>query len=76
METSIMTSKGQILVPKRLRRKMNMKPGSRIAFIEQGDDLLIQPLDKSYFEKFAGILSGKGDLIKELMKEKARERKL
>ena len=76
METSIMTSKGQILVPKRLRRKMNMKPGSRIAFLEKNNEIIIQPLDKAYFEKFAGILSGKGDLIKELMKEKARERKL
>lgn len=74
METSIMTSKGQILVPKRLRRKMNMKPGSRIAFVEKNNEIVIKPLDKSYFEQFIGLTRGGGSAIDELMKEKARER--
>ncbi|MEO6169312.1 MAG: AbrB/MazE/SpoVT family DNA-binding domain-containing protein [Chitinophagales bacterium] len=74
METSVMTSKGQILVPRRLRRKLNMKPGSKIAFIEHGDEILIKSLDKSYFEKFKGLTKGGGSLIDELIKEKTKER--
>jgi len=76
METSILTSKGQIVVPRNIRRKMNIKPGTKIAFVEKGDDIIIKPLDKSYFEQFVGILGGKGDVLKELMKEKQRERRL
>lgn len=74
METSVLTSKGQIVVPKKIRQKMNIKPGTRIAFVEKGDDILIKPLDKNYFEQFVGLTKGGGSAIDELMKEKARER--
>lgn len=74
METSVLTAKGQIVVPRKIRRKMNLKPGTKIAFVEKGEDILIKPLDKSYFEKFIGLTKGGGSLIDELMKEKAKER--
>lgn len=76
METSILTSKGQIVVPRNIRRKMNIKPGTRIAFIEKGDEIIIKPFDKNYFEQFVGILNGTGDVLEELKKEKRRERRL
>jgi AbrB family looped-hinge helix DNA binding protein len=75
METSVMTSKGQILVPRRLRRKMNMKPGSKIAFIEKGDEIMIKALNKEYFDSMAGWLPADGDPLGELMKEKQHEKK-
>ena len=37
---------------------MNIKPGAKIAFVERGDDILIMPLDKSYFEKYIGLTKG------------------
>ncbi len=55
---------------------MNIKPGTRIAFIEKGDEIMIKPLDKNYFEQFVGILNGTGDVLEELKKEKRRERRL
>ncbi|MEO5673642.1 MAG: AbrB/MazE/SpoVT family DNA-binding domain-containing protein [Chitinophagales bacterium] len=75
METSVMTSKGQIPVPVKLRRKMNMKPGSRIAFIEKGNELTIRALDKEYFDSLAGWLPETGDPLSELIKEKQAEKK-
>jgi AbrB family looped-hinge helix DNA binding protein len=75
METSVMTTKGQILVPRRLRRKMNMKPGSKIAFIEKGDEITIKALNKEYFDSMAGWLPEHGDPLGELMKEKQIEKK-
>jgi len=71
-----MTNKGQIVVPKKLRGKYRFKPGIRVAFIEKNGELIIKVMDKAYFESFAGILKGKGDVLKELMKEKAMEREL
>jgi AbrB family looped-hinge helix DNA binding protein len=76
METSVLTSKWQIVIPKNIRKKYRIKPGTRIGFIEKNGELLIRPLDKEYFRQFAGILSGKGDVLKALMEEKAREREL
>ena len=76
METSITTNKGQVVVPKKLRRKYGIRRGVKVAFIEKNGELVIKAMDKAYFESFAGILKGDGDPIAELMKEKAIEREL
>ncbi|MCY7361205.1 MAG: hypothetical protein LH629_03930 [Ignavibacteria bacterium] len=47
-----------------------------MAFVERDGELFIRALNKAYFESFAGILKGDGDLLAELMKEKAKEREL
>jgi len=56
METSITTSKGQILIPKKIRNKYGIKSGVKVAFIETKDGLMIKPLDHAYFDSFVGIL--------------------
>jgi AbrB family looped-hinge helix DNA binding protein len=76
METSVVTIKGQIVVPVKIRRKFGIKKGTKIAFIEQNGNLLIQPLDKNYFESLAGILGTDGDMLKGLMEDKKKEREL
>ena len=76
METSVVTIKGQIVVPAQIRRKFGIKKGTKIAFIEQNGKLMIQPLDKSYFESLAGILDTDGKMMKSLMEDKKKEREL
>ena len=76
METSIVTVKGQLVVPAKIRRKFKIGKGTRVAFIEQNGKLILQPLDKSYFESLSGILGTKGKLLRSLMAEKKREREL
>ena len=76
METSVVTTKGQIVVPAKIRRKFGIKKGTKIAFIEQNGKLIIQPLDKTYFESLAGVLGTEGKMLKSLMDDKKREREL
>ncbi len=76
METSVVTIKGQIVVPAKIRQKFGIKKGTKIAFIEQNGKLIIQPLDKNYFESLAGILGTEGKMLKSLMEDKKREREL
>jgi AbrB family looped-hinge helix DNA binding protein len=76
METSIVTVKGQIVIPAKIRKKFGIKKGTKIAFIEQNNKLIIQPLDKSYFESLAGMLGSEGDMLKSLMEDKKQEREL
>ncbi len=76
METSVVTIKGQIVVPSKIRQKFGIKKGTKIAFIEQNGKLIIQPLDKNYFESLAGILGTEGHMLKSLMEDKKREREL
>ncbi|MFZ1320842.1 MAG: AbrB/MazE/SpoVT family DNA-binding domain-containing protein [Ignavibacteria bacterium] len=74
METSITTPKGQIVVPKKLRAKYGIKPGTKVAFIEKDGELILKALNKNYFDSLAGWLPEKGDPISELMKEKKKEK--
>lgn len=76
METSVVTVKGQIVVPVKIRRRFGIKKGTKVAFIEQNGKLMIQPLDKSYFENLAGILGTSGKMLKSLMQDKKKERDL
>ena len=56
METSILTSKGQLLIPKRLRTKYGIKSGVKVAFIESQNGLMLKAMDEAYFDQFAGLL--------------------
>jgi AbrB family looped-hinge helix DNA binding protein len=76
METSVVSIKGQIVIPSNIRRKLGIKKGTRIAFIEQNGKLILQPLDKNYFESLAGILGTDGKMLNSLLEDKKRERDL
>ncbi len=75
METSVLTSKGQLLVPKRLRNKYGIKSGVKIIFEETPNGLIIKPMDEQYFKSFMGILKSTGNLKEEIKKMKAEEEK-
>ncbi|MFZ1080644.1 MAG: AbrB/MazE/SpoVT family DNA-binding domain-containing protein [Candidatus Kryptoniota bacterium] len=75
MEIAVVTTKGRIVVPSRIRKKLGIKKGTKIGFIECDGKLIIQPLKKRYFLSMAGILGTNGDMLKALMEDKRRERK-
>jgi AbrB family looped-hinge helix DNA binding protein len=76
METSTLTIKGQIVVPSKIRRKLGLKKGSKIGFIESGDNVILQPLDKGYYKSLIGIGGTKGKALKSLLDDKKKEREL
>ncbi len=75
MNTSVMTAKGQIVVPAKLRRRFGLKKGAKVAFIEEPQGFTVRRLDERYFEHFAGILPAKGKATKALLRERAKDRK-
>ena len=74
METSIVTIKGQIVIPAKIRRKIGLKKGTKVAITEKGNGFMVEPLNKQYFEKFAGILKGKGKASKALLEERRKDK--
>ncbi|MCU0388826.1 MAG: AbrB/MazE/SpoVT family DNA-binding domain-containing protein [Chitinophagaceae bacterium] len=73
METSVPTSKGQVLIPKRLREKYGIEPGVRVLFEETKHGLLIKSMNRDYFNKFRGLLRNDDNLDEEIKKYKAEE---
>lgn len=76
VEMSIVTTKGQLVIPARLRRRHGIKKGTRVCLIEHGEEIVLKPMTTGYFEKAAGILGTKGKILKSFMDEKKREREL
>jgi AbrB family looped-hinge helix DNA binding protein len=78
MTTTTITSKGQIVIPSKIRKHLNIKPGMRFVVQEQGHKIIVEKVDKNYFNQFAGILKGTNateELFKERKLEKERENK-
>lgn len=76
METSILTTKGQLLIPKRIRNKYGIKSGVKVAFLETSEGVVIKPMDAAYFESFAGLYKDALPNKEELLKTKKEETKL
>ncbi len=74
METTA-TSKGQIVIPSSIRRRLGIKEGTRIKIEEHGKEIILKPITREYVHSLRGKLRGKG-LMKALMAEKKREREL
>lgn len=51
METSVLTSKGQLLIPKRLREKYGIKPGVKVIFEETPGGVLVKPMNEHYIDE-------------------------
>ena len=74
METAYVTSKGQLVVPARLRRKYGIKPGTKICFIERDSEILFQPVTREYIRSVCGMLKSETSATEELLKERGREK--
>lgn len=73
METAIVTARGRIVIPAKVRQKFGLKRGTRIAFAELEGRLTIQPLDRNYFKNLAGILGTGGEMLRSLVEGKKKE---
>ena len=76
MESSIVTTKGQVVIPAKIRRKYGIKIGTKIQFEEKNGEIIILPLTEEIIDKNIGFLGTKGKLLRKLMAEKKIESKL
>lgn len=83
MQTTKLSSKGQVIIPKILRTRYNWDVGQELAIIDTGEGILLkpsQPFETTKIDEVAGILkySGKAITIDEMhaaIKKGAIERK-
>lgn len=76
MESSVVTVKGQVVIPSRLRKKFKIRNGTKIQFSEEDDGIKLMPITPELIRSKAGFLGTKGKLLKALMEEKKKEREL
>ena len=75
MDAAYVTTKGQVVIPARIRRKLGIKPGTKVCFVERGSDILFQPVTKQYIRSMSGMLKSVTSVTEELLDERKRDRK-
>jgi AbrB family looped-hinge helix DNA binding protein len=74
MET-IVTSKGQVVIPSKIRRQLGVKEGThlQIDVDESAKKIILTPITREYVHSLRGKYKGKG-LLEALMADKQREK--
>jgi len=74
MTTTVVTTKGQIVIPSKIRHRLKIKKGTKLYIEERGNELILKPVTPEYFEKIAGVLPTKGKLSKAILKERLKDK--
>ena len=85
MELAKVTTKGQVTIPKAIRELLDLKEGSKILFIQRGNDIIIQNSTMLALERIQKAFEGEADrlglkteedvvqMIKEFRKNRKKE---
>lgn len=74
MHTITATSKGQIVIPADIRKKLHIKKGTKLFINDDGRQITIRPCTPEYIDSLVGILGGGGNLTEFLLQERRAER--
>ena len=64
-----LSEKGQILIPKRVREKYGVKPGSQVLLLEEPDGIVLKPAPDDPIAAACGFLEGDFFLTQDLVRE-------
>jgi antitoxin PrlF len=71
--SATVTSKGQLVIPAELRRRIGIQKGTKVCFCE--DELgriILQPVTEEFIDRLTGSLSG-GNMRERFLKERRTE---
>jgi AbrB family looped-hinge helix DNA binding protein len=73
MQTSTLTSKGQVTIPAEIRKKLGLEPGDQVGFILDTEGLRVVPREHRIEAAF-GLCQAKVSVTDEDMEHVIRER--
>jgi AbrB family looped-hinge helix DNA binding protein len=73
MESTV-TVRGQTVIPAAIRRRYNIKPKTKLAWIDDGHTITVLPIPQDSIKAIKGK-SKDADLLKALLKSRKEERK-
>ena len=74
-DTICFTVKGQVVIPRWLRKEFEIEDGTRAQVYAEGDHIILKPIMPKYLKTLRGSLKGTG-VLKALMDDRKREREL
>jgi len=74
-DTIYFTVKGQVVIPRWLRREFEIEEGTRAYVYREGDAIVLKPITPKHIKSLRGSLKGAG-VLKALMADRQHERAL
>ena len=75
-EIATVTTKGQLVIPAKLRRKVGIRKGTQVAFQVENHRLILQPLTPEFLRSLRGSWKGGPSAFDFLLEDRKRERPL
>jgi AbrB family looped-hinge helix DNA binding protein len=75
LETVNFGTKGQVVIPRRLRREFEIEEGTRATVVSTPEGILLKPITRTYIRSLRGSLKGT-KAMETFMAERKREREL
>ncbi|MEX2607937.1 MAG: AbrB/MazE/SpoVT family DNA-binding domain-containing protein [Kiritimatiellia bacterium] len=76
MDTAIVTSKGQVVIPAKIRRSLDIRQGTRLVFNQKEGTFEVRPITGAYIDSVRGMLRrnpGELPVTRELIDAHAEE---
>ena len=73
-EKAVVSAKGQLVIPARLRRRLGIRKGTMVSFREDHGRLILQPITAEFIRSLRGSLKGEPSALKFLLEERKRDR--
>jgi len=74
-DTIYFSVKGQVVIPRWLRKEFEIDNGTRAQVYAEGDHIVLKPITPKYLKTLRGSLKGTA-VLKSLMDDRKREREL
>ena len=73
MLTTTVTSKGQVVIPASLRRKLRLQRGAKLAVSEKDGQIIMNVLEGDPIKAGRGMLASRGKVLKQLVQDRMVE---
>ena len=75
LERVRVSSRGQVIIPARVRRRYGIRKGTEVVFLEEPNRVVMQPITRKFIEGLCGSLKGSA-AMDYLLDQRKRDRKL
>ena len=66
IEITSMSTKGQVVIPASMRKKLKIHGGSKLIVVQDGDNILLKPIEKPKDDEFDKIIQLADQIRKEI----------
>jgi len=73
MLTTTVTSKGQVVIPESLRKKLRIQKGTRLGVSDKAGQIIMKVLEVDPIKAGRGMLASRGKVLKQLVQDRMVE---